>query len=177
MSDQQRIVFIDNESSLDEVEHRLDLSADPQILRFKVVGTPAPQGSKKAFYNPKIKRAVVVDDSKKTRPWRIAVSEAAIEALEDRPPIEGPVMVSIVFYLARPQSHYGTGRNAGQVKPSAPSRPAVRPDIDKLCRSTLDALGDARVFTQDSQIVDLVVAKRFADDQVRPGAWIAVGPV
>lgn len=47
-----------------------------------VFGTPAPQGSHKAFVRGN--RAIVTNDSAKTRPWRQAVLHAALAALPDR---------------------------------------------------------------------------------------------
>lgn len=50
------------------------------MIEIRVVGTPAPQGSHKAFVVNG--RASIVDDSKKTRPWRQDVREAALQDLE-----------------------------------------------------------------------------------------------
>lgn len=140
--------------------------------RLVVYGTPAPQGSKKAFVNRG--RAVIVDDNKRTRPWREAVKEAAIIA-RGADSLLGPVAVSIRFYLPRPASHFGTGRNIGQVKAAAPAYPASVPDIDKLARSTLDALTDSGLIKDDKQIVTLNLTKRYPDMQMDvPGAVIVV---
>ena len=78
------------------------------------------------------------------------------------------------FYLPRPKGHHGTGKNAGIVKASAPRFPATKPDIDKLTRSTLDALGEAGVWADDSQVVRLSVSKDYADTRTWVGAWVEV---
>lgn len=149
--------------------------------RFVVYGTPAPQGSKRGFYNQKTKRVNIVEDSKRVRPWKEAVKEMALSArglTEDdslADPIAGPVVVSVRFYLPRPRSHFGTGRNAGTVKASAPTFPAVVPDLDKLVRSTLDALTEAGLIVDDKQIVGLNAIKRYPDMLMdSPGAVIVV---
>ena len=49
-------------------------------VAFVVHGTPAPQGSKRAFVVGN--RARVVEDSKKSAPWRDSVAAAAIEAMD-----------------------------------------------------------------------------------------------
>ena len=85
----------------------------------------------------------------------------------------GPVRLRIVFWLVRPKGHYGTGRNEGVVKKSAPVWPATKPDSDKLTRSTMDALTDAQVYRDDAQVVHLDVWKAYADDS-GPGARITV---
>jgi crossover junction endodeoxyribonuclease RusA len=123
-------------------------------LSFTVVGTPAPQGSKRH-----VGRGILVESSKLVAPWREAVKWAA---LQHRVSFDGPLRVELRFLLARPKGHYGSGRNAGQVRESAPLFPAARPDIDKLARSTLDGLCESGLIRDDSQIVSLHLEKRYA---------------
>ena len=78
------------------------------------------------------------------------------------------------FRLPRPKGHYGTGRNAGLLKPSAPWYPAGRPDLDKLLRSTLDALGEAGIWGDDAQVVTIAASKHYTSDYEPPGATIRV---
>ena len=151
-------------------------------LRIRVHGTPAPQGSKRAFVNRHTGKASVVEMSKRVTPWREAVKAASLTALgrplgvwgEPHEPIAGPVVVYVTFLLARPKGHYGTGRNADVLRDSAPKYPAVKPDLDKLIRSTLDALTEARVWTDDSQVVRVTAEKRY---DPFPGAFIEVRAV
>ncbi len=136
----------------------------------QVWGLPAPQGSKRH-----VGHGIMIESSKKVKPWREAVKTAALTVQDDQPPLDGPIDVTVHFYLPRPKGHYGTGRNTGKLKHSAPSHPATRPDVDKLVRSTLDALGDAYMFTDDSQVVNLVAGKRYATNERPPGATIKLG--
>ena len=136
-----------------------------------VTGIPGAQGSKKHVGN-----GVMVESSAKVRPWRQDVVAAALEELGrvlGRPAFMGPVGVDLTFRFTRPKSHYGTGRNAGVLKDSAPKFPTSRAlgDADKLARSTLDALVTAGVLADDSLVVDLNVRKRYSDT---PGARIQV---
>lgn len=144
-------------------------------LEITVTGTPAPQGSHKAFVVNG--HARIVDDSKRTKPWRQDVKTAALEAVGTRPPMEGPVEVTIAFSMPRPRYHFGTGRNASVLKPTAPTYVEKKPDIDKLTRSTLDALTEARVFKDDAQVAALNVVKGYATDPQKPGAHITVTPL
>lgn len=136
---------------------------------FFIPGLPAPQGSKRGFYNKKTRRVHMVESSKNVKPWREAVKWTALEedgtlkAGFER--VEGPVDILLVFWLPRPKGHWGTGRNEGKLKLSAPPFPAVRPDIDKLARSTLDGLKDAGLYEDDSRVVFLRVEKRYAERQ------------
>lgn len=132
----------------------------PLISTF-VVGDPAPQGSKRH-----VGRGILVESSQRVKPWRADVREA----LRAAAPISGPVAISFVFYFARPASHYGTGRNAGVLKVGAPARPTSRRlgDVDKLCRSTLDAITSAGVIADDDEVVELFASKRYVDEASDP---------
>ncbi len=139
-------------------------------FHIRVFGEPAPQGSKRH-----VGHGIMIESSKKVKPWREAVKYATLTAQPDEnTPLNGAVHVMISFYLRRPQGHFGTGRNAGQLRLSAPEYPAVRPDIDKLVRSTLDALGDANTFTDDSRVVNLLAFKNYATLTEPSGADIVV---
>lgn len=132
-----------------------------------VLGTPAPKGSNRAMVRGG--RAVFVPGGSKTNQhalssWAGAVRLAAQSCgTGQATPIftQIPLAVAITFRLNRPGGHWSKG---GGLKPSAPLAPSVKPDVDKLARSTLDALSGV-VFDDDSRIVRLTVAKEYA----RPG--------
>lgn len=145
-------------------------------LTIDVLGTPAPQGSKRGFYNQKLNRVQMVESSNKVKPWRQDVKTAATAAIGHNgtwEPLEGAVTIAVTFYLVRPAGHRGTGRNAGTIRASAPAYPATKPDLDKVLRSTFDALGEAGVWRDDSQVVGVYALKHYADDRP-PGALITV---
>ena len=152
-------------------------------IEIVVVGTPAPQGSKHGYavkakgeYTGKVAQ---VESSAKVKPWRMAVKYAAMDAIRTttdhgHPMMTGPVSLEVTFRLARPKSHYGTGRNAGVLKSTAPWYPAGRPDLDKLLRSTFDALGEAGVWADDAQVVKVRGSKVYDNGHWLPGATIHV---
>lgn len=145
-------------------------------LTINVVGTPAPQGSKKGFVNPHNGRVILTESSKKVKPWR----QDVVAAIEDQVTPEwavpaAAVEVELVFFIARPGYHYGTGRNANRLKDSAPAFVDKKPDSDKLARSTLDALTTSRVIKDDAQVARLVVEKLYADHAT--GARITIRPL
>lgn len=145
-------------------------------IEFTVLGTPAPQGSKKGFYNKHIKRVQLVDDNKeKLHTWRGDVVRAAVEARGDLPcPLfDGPVIVTVEFRFARPKGHYRTGRFAHLLKDSAPRFPSGKPDIDKTLRATLDAITTSQVWADDKLVVEVHMRKRYADHG-HPGATIRI---
>lgn len=148
-------------------------------MRIVVVGTPAPQGSKK-FVGMRANHAVLVESSKKVAPWRKAVVKAATAVVTfsepTSEPLAGPLRVWMTFFLARPKSHYWTGKRAGVLRESAPKYPTAYPDVSKLARSTEDALTDAGVWLDDAQVVEYVILeKRYVGDaSPSPGAIITV---
>jgi hypothetical protein len=145
----------------------------------------------------------MVESSAKVKPWREAVKSATRDLHYDGPlrlqwhncgmahtivercllpgghvfntrwqdAFTGPVSIEVTFTLRKPAS--------------APKRrttwPQRKPDLDKLLRSTFDALGDAGVWVDDSQVVEVVARKVFPDEGVdalsHPGAVIRIWPV
>lgn len=140
-------------------------------ITFFAEGVPAPQGSKRHVGGGRL-----IESSRQVGPWREIVRQAAITAMGDRPPIDGPVYLVQVFALPRPKSHYGTGRSSGQIKRGAPHRPPVRPDLDKLARAVGDALTGV-CYHDDAQVVNLCAAKYYVTPSGRlsvPGVEIRV---
>ena len=84
-------------------------------------------------------------------PWGSAVSHAAAKAWGTRSLIFGGVRLSLLFFFARPAGHYGTGRNARKLKPSAPKVCATKADLSKLERGVEDALSKI-IYVDDRQI-------------------------
>ena len=111
------------------------------------------------------------ETSKKVGPWRNAVRTETQSVITV--PFDGPVKVEVSFYLPRPKSHYGTGRNAGVLKESALRYPTGVPDIDKLCRSTLDVLKEGGAYHDDAQVVHLVASKVYVEARAT-GATISI---
>ena len=130
-----------------------------------MLGVPVPQGSKRVFNG----RLVDVND-RKLKDWRALVGQMA--ASESSKLLLGPVSVRLDFYLPRPKGHFGSGRNAETLRPSAPHVPETKPDIDKLVRACLDAL-TGMAFRDDSQVAALHARKLYADDR-QPGVHIEI---
>lgn len=142
-------------------------------LTINVVGTPAPQGSKRAFVVNG--RAVMAESSKKVKPWRQDV-KSAVEGIDaDQAPFTGPLEVVIDFYIGRPGYHFRSGKHAGELKDNAPAYVDKKPDVDKLLRSTLDGLKEAGIYRDDAQVVVVIGRKYYAN--AATGARITVRPL
>lgn len=82
--------------------------------------------------------------------------------------LKGPLRATINFYSIRPKSHWRTGKYAGELKASAPKFNTSRRDVDNLCKFVLDAL-NARLYDDDSQIIELHATKNYAPDRSTDG--------
>ena len=142
------------------------------MIEFTVRGIPAAQGSKRAIVNRYTHRAQLVEDSKRTKPWRADVRAAAEDAAPARL-LEGPISIDVEFRLPRPRGHYGTGRNAGTLRALAPERPTGKPDIDKLARAILDAL-TGTIWRDDAQVVTLLLSKHYETPGIPPGVRVRI---
>jgi Holliday junction resolvase RusA-like endonuclease len=137
-------------------------AVEVEQLVVSVLGRPAPQGSKNIGEHGQMREASVY-----LAPWRAAVKRACYERFKALgiapaalPLYRGPVAVRIAFYL-------DTG-----------DRIDGPPDIDKLMRSTFDALTQARVWEDDARVVAAETFKYAAGTALewsaKPGASISV---
>lgn len=146
-------------------------------VSFTVRGTPAPQGSKRAFVGKSGKAHVIESSHDRVKSWRQAVIDASDEVVQYKlaGPLAGPLEVTMFFYHRRPNGHYRTGRNAHLLRDTAPAYPHGKPDLSKLARSTEDALTDAGVWDDDAQVIRYVqLAKYWATPDALPGAVITI---
>lgn len=130
-------------------------------VEFTVHGEPQPQGSK-TIVQQRGRRPRVIEDNPETMPWRNAVAAAGAAAMNGRQLRSGPLRLRAVFVFPRPQAHFGTGRNNGRLKPSAPVYCRTRPDVDKLLRAVGDALTGV-VFRDDAQLVIVQAEKHYGE--------------
>lgn len=142
------------------------------MFDFFVPFPPQPGGSKRPITHPRTGKTVLVDDAKHNREWRDAVILFANQAKPSGfVPFAGPVQLTVNFYLQRPRGHFD---RLGQLKSDAPEYHLTRPDATKLLRSTEDALTEARVWRDDSQVVMQQVIKAYANQLQPEGAHIQI---
>lgn len=137
------------------------------MINFFVSGVPVPKGSAKAFMRKEAKFPVVIqDNADRQKPWASSIGYAAQQAGAEM--LSGPVSIVITFYMPRPKSHFGTGKNADNLKPTAPIHHTSKPDLDKLVRCVKDALTGI-AWKDDSQVCVGIVRKLY---DTQPGADI-----
>jgi len=149
----------------------------PPDFQVTVNSRPAPQGSMQAYVDHRTGQARVKSDNPRTDQWRRDVVAAVLEQLRGAgtgprltrtwSPLEGPIHLAVEFYLPRPASRSKTRREL----------PMAKPDLDKLVRSTGDALTTSGVIRDDAQITDLTLRKRYAVlDDALGHPWELPGP-
>lgn len=141
-------------------------------LAFRVEHKPSPKGSLKPV-GRRGQRVRLVEQVAGSKPFREAVYASARQAVVGRAgyPLQGPVEVHIVCAFIQPASYPKRRRFWPVTRGSG--------DLDKLARNVLDALSDASVIRDDSQVCRLVADKDYAGHGVAhaftgPGAWVMV---
>jgi Holliday junction resolvase RusA-like endonuclease len=126
-----------------------------KIIHVFVPGKPVPQGSVSVYGGR------VVSVKPELRKWRNAI-RAALLAKHDGEPLDGPLAVSLVFQMPKPQ------------RPRW-SSPAVKPDADKLIRAALDSMSTTKtqrgVITDDARIVSITATKTYHG---APGVMVTI---
>jgi Holliday junction resolvase RusA-like endonuclease len=151
--------------------------ADRELrLTIVVHGRPAPQGSKRYAGHRRNSAsgrisAVLVEQSKRVKPWRALVTRAAMDTMLDThltEPLDGPLEAEIVFTVLKPASAPKRRRTWPTTRHSG--------DVDKLIRSTFDGIADAQAVADDSRIIAVTARKTFPlehpDALPEPGAII-----
>jgi len=123
------------------------------MISYFIEGEPAPQGSKSGFI--KSGRVVMVESSKKVKPWReaVVIQTARHLSWKGLNPLTTPVEIALVFFLPRP-------------KTVTRLWPSVKPDLDKLIRSTFDGLTTGGLYTDDALVIAVSASKQYATDKI-----------
>lgn len=124
--------------------------------------TPVPKGSTKSFVVGK--RAITTGANPKTKPCQQVITAAAMNEVAERerdggkPHDKGGAWeLEIAFFMPRPKCHKKTVHHT------------TKPDVDKLCRTVLDALSGV-LYEDDKQVCRLSAYKTYSGS--RPSIMI-----
>jgi Holliday junction resolvase RusA-like endonuclease len=131
-----------------------------RVVSFRVLGTPQPKGSTRAFLPTGSTRPIVTTDNPKIREWQHAIGAVAQTLGEAM--FEGPIAIDLGFRFVRPKS-----------KPRRVVHHVTRPDLDKCVRCVFDAL-QGILFADDAAVVSLTARKWYAAEGTAPGVEVAV---
>ena len=140
------------------------------MMNVRVNGTPKPQPRPRAFARGGKAR---VYDPGTAEAWKSAVA-SAFQPFAGKAFTE-PLHLLITFYLPRPKSHFGTGRNAALLKDTSPVYHTQKPDCDNLAKAVMDCLSDIGFWRDDCQVIGLTVKKMWdTNTKNGPGARIII---
>jgi len=134
--------LFDAHIELTDYDYEFTILGDPKAQGRPRTRVIQPKSGSKAFatiYETK-------EDKAAKEHIRMSVAPFAPDEL-----LDGPLRVDVFFYLKRPLSHCGTGRNSGVLKASAPTYHRSKPDKDNLEKLVLDALTE--IIWKDDSII------------------------
>ena len=134
---------------------------------FRVGGPPKGKSRPRPFINQRGKLAMATPS--RTKAYEETVAVLAANAMRGRPPLDGPLAVTIVARFAIAKSWSNKRKQRAAAGAELPTRD---PDIDNIVKSILDGC-EGIVFLNDNQVVRLAADKRF--DQ-QPGVDVRVEP-
>ncbi|MCG3776922.1 MAG: hypothetical protein JW395_3794 [Nitrospira sp.] len=130
------------------------------------VAQPRPRavsfGGHARMYNPGTSNA-----------WKAVVMHE-VRQFAGKFPAGVPLRCDLTFMVPRPKGHFGSGKNGGILKASAPTRPTGKPDRDNLEKAVLDAITAAGVWADDSQVTAGDVRKRYTPQGKASGCWLTI---
>jgi Holliday junction resolvase RusA-like endonuclease len=139
----------------------MTLALAHRAVTFRVFGIAQPKGSTRAFIPKGWRRPIITTDNPKSKGWQQLVAEQA-QAVAAEGLFLSPVALTVTFHLPRPQS-----------LPKRVVQHTKKPDLDKLVRSTKDALKGV-LYGDDAQVVELRARKVYAPTGSAPCAVITI---
>ena len=139
-------------------------ATDQLFFTFEIEPTPQlrPRVSSRGGY-------VRVYDPPKVKNFKNLLRSLAVNQYA-RPPLIGPLSVSLTFYRPVQKS---ISQSERERRLSNESKPVVKPDTDNYIKATLDALNGV-LWHDDSQIVKIEAEKKYSD---HPRITVSVKPV
>lgn len=135
-------------------------SMPPSTYRFRVDGIPVAQPRHRASCRGGFAK-MYLPKSHAVHSWKDRVGTAAMTAAKGV--IEGAVKLDVAFVFKAPKKS-----QSGTFKIS-------KPDIDNLVKALMDAITDAGVWMDDSQVVEIHAAKLFGSESAY--AAVVIEPI
>jgi Holliday junction resolvase RusA-like endonuclease len=142
------------------------------MIVVELPGDPVPKGRPRfRAVTPHSGRSFVsVYTPAKTKAFERALATMGRLAMRSKPPLDGPLQVTVTAFLSIPTSWSNKKRDAAL---AGIVRHVGRPDADNFQKSAWDALNSI-VWRDDSQIVDARVIKLYAET---PALRVEVQPL
>lgn len=138
-------------------------------IRFTVPGIPVAQPRQRHRVIQSGGRAFAANYTPRNDPvnlFKASVQQAA-QAVYDGPPIDGPVLLSVIFVLPRPKGM------VWKTRPMPRERHTKKPDAENILKALQDALVGL-AFRDDSQVCDVHVEKWIASGHEQPHTGVLI---
>jgi Holliday junction resolvase RusA-like endonuclease len=131
-----------------------DVTVD--VVQFRIPGNPVPKGRARAFLRGNHIAHYTPD---KTRAWESVARMAASEAMQERTPMQGPVVLWVAATFAPPAS-WPKWRQ--QLLAEDGLAHTTKPDLDNLVKAVKDACNGI-VWKDDSQVIQIRASKLYGE--------------
>ena len=139
--------------------HNAHTLSEFEPITFRIEGVPVAQPRHRASFRGGFAKMYIPKDHS-IHHWKGCIARIAFEHIENM--IEHCVKVDVLFvFKAKRKSEIGNFKSS-------------KPDIDNLLKAALDALTDAGMWSDDSQVVQVSAAKMFG---ATPYMEISITPV
>ena len=136
------------------------MKAQGNTIRLEIAGIPIAQGRPRATV---ISGQARMYDPKNAKDYKLQVRYAAMQQLQGRKPLEGPLRLSVEFYRDIPRSWSKRKQlNAG----AGLIRPTSKPDLDNYVKAVKDALKGV-CWLDDSQVVEYGPTGKYYSEKPR----------
>ncbi|WP_231852654.1 RusA family crossover junction endodeoxyribonuclease [Bordetella petrii] len=125
------------------------------MLEFVIPGVPVGKGRPRAA---KFGKHIQLYTPEKTITYESTVVLTGYQAMAGRPPLDGPVSAMLTIRLPVPTSWPKRKQAAALAGVELPTK---KPDADNVVKAIFDAFNGV-VWNDDTQVVDMVVRKRYA---------------
>ena len=143
-------------------------------ITFFVEGEPKAQPRPRAFarrFGDKWQARVY--DPGTAEGWKSAIAVAAKPHIPATP-IARPISLTLRFHIARPKSHYRSGRNRDQLKADTTFGHCSKPDLDNLEKAVMDALSVLGFWSDDSHVCNKSSSKAWCAGPVGVGCAVRI---
>ena len=137
------------------------------MIEIFIPGTPQGKGRARSARLPNGKTIHYTPE--KTRTYEGVIASLAMEAMGGRPPLEGPVGLTLIIEMPIPASWPGWKREMAAAQKIAPT---TKPDADNVEKAVKDGLNGI-AWRDDCQVVSVVKDKLYGEV---PGVGVIVYP-
>lgn len=131
------------------------------MIEYFVVGIPKPQARPKVFHRTlKSGKSFTTTYSPKTNWYNLVYSKTLEIKNSLKKRLSGALELELKFYMPTPKS-------ISKKKQESLFYVSKRPDLDNLAKTVMDAMNNACIWEDDSQVAKLILTKLYSRNKFR----------